>query len=252
MVCVLLPVELPEWCELYEGVNWIEWGMYPLGDQAISAQEIVLNIPIAPSRDDQITQGRLHEQAQDKLVRELAEGKIAALGFYYARDDEATPIDGDNPDSGSDLKIERRKIPIPPAVWSTRRVDWRQGELRVAGGYYREIIISTQDLLRSFREQAGKKSLVEKRGEFFVCEDDRKASLKDVGGRPLKYDWEKFWREVVLIANTLDGLPDKPADLVTEMMEWCENNFDPKIGESSVRRRVASLYAQISQRKKSV
>ena len=33
---------------------------------------------------------------------------------------------------------------------------------------------------------------------------------KNPGGAPARYDWERIWIEIVAIANTPDGLPDRP------------------------------------------
>lgn len=61
------------------------------------------------------------------------------------------------------------------------------------------------------------------------------------GGRPLK-DWEKFLIEVIGIANGIDGLPDKQADLERTMLEWAQSNMDDPPLETAVRDMVSKIY----------
>ena len=60
-------------------------------------------------------------------------------------------------------------------------------------------------------------------------------------GRPIQHDWDMFWREVVRIANTYDGLPDKQVDIEKAMIEWCESNWSKHPVESTVRDKLSRL-----------
>ena len=62
------------------------------------------------------------------------------------------------------------------------------------------------------------------------------------GGRPAKHGWDGFWHEVVRIANTPDGLPDR-AELQRRMMDWCGEYWDEPPAESAVRGKLAALYS---------
>jgi hypothetical protein len=61
------------------------------------------------------------------------------------------------------------------------------------------------------------------------------------GGRPPKYDWHSFVRELLRIANTPDGLPPRE-DLQRRMLDWCERNWETSPADSTVRGYIASLY----------
>jgi hypothetical protein len=66
---------------------------------------------------------------------------------------------------------------------------------------------------------------------------------KHPGGRPPKYDWNAFTREMMRIANEPDGLPDRPS-LMRLMIDWCSRTWgaDNVPAESVVRDRIANLY----------
>ncbi len=60
-------------------------------------------------------------------------------------------------------------------------------------------------------------------------------------GRPPKYLWDDFWREVVRIAD-LDGLPETQAELEEVMAQWCEDNWNEQPGTSTIREKIAPCY----------
>ena len=63
-----------------------------------------------------------------------------------------------------------------------------------------------------------------------------------------KYDWERFWIEVALIANTPNGLPEKQADFERMVADW--DWFVSKTGdspsESAIRGKAGRLYRSIA------
>ncbi|MER8388272.1 hypothetical protein NKH14_22625 [Mesorhizobium sp. M1380] len=64
------------------------------------------------------------------------------------------------------------------------------------------------------------------------------------GGRPSK-DWPDFLIEVVAMANTPDGLPDRQADLERTMLAWGEENMSDPPKETAVRDMVSRIYKRI-------
>ena len=64
---------------------------------------------------------------------------------------------------------------------------------------------------------------------------------KNVGGRPPKWDWVAFDGEVVRIANTPNGLPDRTI-LKQKMVDWCEREWGDSPADSTVRDRISRLY----------
>lgn len=70
------------------------------------------------------------------------------------------------------------------------------------------------------------------------------AKASGPGGRPLK-DWDTFHVEVIAIANTPDGLPDKQADLERRMLDWCQQHMADPPQETAVRDRVSAIYQRL-------
>ena len=60
------------------------------------------------------------------------------------------------------------------------------------------------------------------------------------GSKP-KFAWDDFWREVVRIANTPDGLPETQAHLEKHMQEWCRRNWGDEPSLSTIREKVNKL-----------
>ncbi|MCJ2055653.1 hypothetical protein MKL09_03685 [Methylobacterium sp. J-048] len=72
---------------------------------------------------------------------------------------------------------------------------------------------------------------------------------KGQGGRPT-LPWDDFFVEVIRLANLPDGLPDEQARLEEIMMDWCEQNWRGKGSISSIRPRLAKVYAALGTRTK--
>ncbi len=61
-------------------------------------------------------------------------------------------------------------------------------------------------------------------------------------GRPPIWDWERFWIEAVLLANTPDGLPDKQSEFEEYMTAWFEKTSGESPAESTIREKAGKLY----------
>lgn len=67
------------------------------------------------------------------------------------------------------------------------------------------------------------------------------------GGRPAQYDWDSFMMEIVRRANLPDGLPEKQADLVRDMLSWFQTAYDQEPAESAVKARISKIYKYLGQ-----
>ncbi|MBA5777029.1 hypothetical protein H2509_07780 [Stappia sp. F7233] len=76
-----------------------------------------------------------------------------------------------------------------------------------------------------------------------------KPNEKNRGGRPQEYDWDSFTMEIVRLANGLDGLPDKQADLIRMMLQWFTDTYGAEPAESSVKERVSKIYNYLEKAK---
>lgn len=66
-----------------------------------------------------------------------------------------------------------------------------------------------------------------------------------IGGRPLEFDWMGFARELIRLANTLDGLPDRAAT-TEHMKKWCAEKWGREPSDSMVRGKIALLHPDAS------
>jgi hypothetical protein len=61
------------------------------------------------------------------------------------------------------------------------------------------------------------------------------------GGRPPKFEWDLFWCEVVRVADTPDGLPER-IKLHKHMLEYCSKKWgDDAPADSTIREKLAKL-----------
>tara|TARA_R110002020_G_scaffold56074_35_gene155387 strand:+ start:4384 stop:5019 length:636 start_codon:yes stop_codon:yes gene_type:complete len=72
---------------------------------------------------------------------------------------------------------------------------------------------------------------------------------KGKGGRPQEYDWDSFTSEIVRRANSPDGLPERQADLIRDMLQWFRDTFDMEPAESSVKARISKIYRYLGEAK---
>lgn len=54
--------------------------------------------------------------------------------------------------------------------------------------------------------------------------NERETQERARGGRPAIWDWDGATQEMVRVANTPDGLPDKQADMIRHLSEWFSKN----------------------------
>ena len=55
--------------------------------------------------------------------------------------------------------------------------------------------------------------------------------------------------EIIRRANAVDGLPEKQAELVGEMMGWFSENYDTEPAVSSVKQRISKIYKYLADHK---
>ena len=99
---------------------------------------------------------------------------------------------------------------------------------------YERITVKTSDLFREFPHKSE-----------LTGQSKDQSSTHEKDGRPPKYDWEAFYRQIVLIAQHPDGLPDTQAELEEKMAKWCENNWPVCPGESSIKAKIKPIYQHL-------
>ncbi|MCG8357319.1 MAG: hypothetical protein MI920_17280 [Kiloniellales bacterium] len=132
--------------------------------------------------------------------------------------------------------------PIPSHVWppppgpherlNHPALDWEECRLRTPDGEYIDI--------RLVDNSAPDELATDKSGKTPIPEAKR-------GPRP-KYDWEQFLRQVVLIANHPDGLPERQADLVDRMAQWCQDTWGMQPSDSMIKEKIGPIYQALAEK----
>jgi hypothetical protein len=124
--------------------------------------------------------------------------------------------------------IAGARVPLEDIDWRAARIDWKISRVRSPGRVpqvWTNVDVSRNQIdkwIRSSRDEAPK---VKAPG----------------GGRPPKYDRDAFNREVVRLANTPDGLPDR-ARLMKHMAQWCVDTWGDQPSESLLREWMSKIY----------
>ncbi len=69
-------------------------------------------------------------------------------------------------------------------------------------------------------------------------------------GRRPKYDWDQMYAEIAVRAD-LDGLPDRQAELVDAMAQWCLDNWGEEPARSGLSEKIAPIYRHLRRVRKS-
>lgn len=185
-------------------------------------------------------------EAARALRIKLIEGKIEANGYElnkpliaWSKSGHANEREPDDMVFTSDEMPERQKI--APYRWEQKKlikkeIDWGLSSLKIISpgwmspyeksAQYTEIKINTKDLKNTFTIH--------------------KTTSNKRGPKP-QFDWEKFYIEIIRIANEPDGLPESPAELIKIMEEWCDNNWPNSPGETSMKNKIYAVYQWLNE-----
>jgi len=136
-------------------------------------------------------------------------------------------------------------------------VDSSKNPLSNIGNYSASLV--SREALRAFAERKGQRPpflfdvLI---GDAFKTKHSESAlqarstsHAQAKGGRPAEYDWDGFITEIIRIAD-LDSLPEKQSELVSRMLEWCNQNWGKEPAESSVKGRISLIYNKLGRGRK--
>lgn len=162
----------------------------------------------------------------EKLVADFWLDHLPAV-FQYTGSTEPPPV-------GREL-VWGRLGPLTPRAFrrGVPTVEWKKLAAAKSGDY--GYGLSNPGLRNTFF------ALLSLREDDACSWIDQQQAPKRRVGRPTQYDWDSFWREVVRVSHTPDGLPDKQAALEKAMLEWCELNWGRQPAESAVRDKLSRL-----------
>ena len=106
----------------------------------------------------------------------------------------------------------------------------------------------TREALRAFAEKKSQRpaflfdTLMRQGSDSATGTDETAFSNRLRVGRPREYDWDAFVIEIIRIANTPDGLPEKQSELVKQMLQWCEDTWGKQPAESAAKKKISQIY----------
>ena len=191
--------------------------------------------------------GLLAFQESYSFLRDTAWG-----AYYLAREQVVRAVMGEKlnlygiiwQDDAANLGC-RNVFPIPPKKIDDTNIFDEDEDTRIQGIMFDELVIEAAQLEELFA--FGPKMSELKYG----ATTSRSADGADLQGplpkigRPRKWDWERILSEVVLLANTPDGLPEKQSDLETWVCARCRELFNEEPALSQIRKKVAPIYQAI-------
>lgn len=178
--------EWPEWCSLQQVLLYTVERRPPVSDDLHQAVASVYTLPPAPF----------------ELVLIFRAGHIRGVGDLVT-----SPMDSE------DIRVSDGGCDIPPDSWVADKIDWRNSRLSLPPGLFsnrefRNIKFRTKGLLEELEQR--------------ITRPSQKPSPAKLKTGP-KFDYDgKFWTEVVVLANSLDGLPDtleKGASVIAERID---------------------------------
>jgi hypothetical protein len=150
--------------------------------------------------------------------------------------------DGVVPDETKSLDISLKHF--PEVDWAT--CDWGGGNsadeerLRFPLEVWRRVVADFAEQ-RRVRLESKRRRLERLALQAPAPEPPSQPIGRNLGGRPPKWDWTAFAKEMIRLAQTPDGLGDRAA--VTEhMKKWCMYKWGDEPADSVLRAKVGDLY----------
>ncbi len=124
--------------------------------------------------------------------------------------------------------------------------DTSPNALAMIGNHSKSVV--TREALRAFAESKKQRpaflfdTLLPESEEADADSSEKVDRHQSRGGRPPEYDWDAFVIEIIRIANTPDGLPEKQSELIGTMLQWCEDTWGRQPAESGAKKKISQIY----------
>jgi hypothetical protein len=147
------------------------------------------------------------------------------------------------------LRSSGELVGVPPGVWRRREnadadmsgeVSYTNGTKEIGG----DALIRSTDL-DAFLSGKPSESIAPMAGESVAI----RSATSNKGGRPIKYDWDATWVEVVRIGQ-YDRLPPKAAELRERLQIWFGESGLAVPGDSAMKEKMRLLYAMMDAEEK--
>ena len=169
--------------------------------------------------------------ARDQLVRSVMSSRLSLFGTI-------------SPETTGDHDVAH-VFKIPPELIEPLDVFDDDEPTSIQGIEFDEILVPAAELESLFDFGPPLSQLFESKQLSGVAEDGQKSKQWPRVGRPRKWDWDRILAEVVLLANTPDGIPEKQSDLENWVCARCRELFDDEPSVSQVRKKVAPIYQSL-------
>ena len=128
---------------------------------------------------------------------------------------------------------------VARSSWDRVSVVWQANKFTIFYGrdplhIFSDVVVCREDLAKWINGAMGI-------GQHLTA----KAVQSNKGGRPRKYDWDAFHREVIRLANLPDGLPETQAELERQMAAWCNLNWDGEPSEGVLKEKVRLIFQHV-------
>lgn len=155
------------------------------------------------------------------------------------------------------LPIRGNRVPLKNIDWRAARVDWKASSIEansVRTVYWTNVDVSRNQIDKWIRSSLNEAPRGRVRGgaralppnsSAVIAPPNTPSETRRNTGRPPKYDRDAFNREVVRIANTPDGLPDR-APLTRQMAQWCVNTWGDQPSDSVLRDWISKIFPSSS------
>ena len=197
--------------------------------------------------EDATEQEAKYRMAQEQIRHAAGRGLIRV----YGRIVDSYETDADLQDSKpSDLMLDGKVRLIHPEEF--QKIMTSIDDSVVVGEiYYMEIAVDWNDLIKVFGPLAlefGHPLMTNERQIDRPAEDTAfSGHAKPVRGRPAKWDWNLINTEIVVLANSIDGLPKSQAELESWVAGKCQELFGMEPGVSTIRSKIAPIYSRLRQ-----
>jgi hypothetical protein len=223
---------------LDEAINAIAYGQ--LSPAAVGPRTLISLF----SEDELVLDGNRdmgrYELAQEQLFGFAAQGKIKVFGKLDKEEVTAEP--NEKP------RFEELIKELSAEHFAKDDFQKEDHAYFLGGQWYKQLAVCVAEfepILNMLRPQSV--------SEITTARDnaDEPAELLSTGkqrGRPKHWDWERLLQEMVLLANTPDGLPDTQAKLERWAAKKCFELFGHEPATSSIRSKIAPIYDLLRQK----
>lgn len=192
-----------------------------------------------------------YELAEEQLLALIAQSKVRLYGRLVKSNLDATVVQK----AGSQFSSHERTRRILPGEVEVGEFYEDDGQHHVGERWYDCLVVGAADLESVLSllnppvaQQVHDRNTATGLETLSAIETTGAAALGRRRGRPREWDWDDIHGEIVRIANTPDGLPEKQAALQRTIMDYCQLTFGKEPSPSTVSEKIAAVYRKLDRK----